>query len=376
MTDTTTVANLPLNRDRPPAGSPEALPPAALGDLERRQRETAPPWGGALADGVEVVSVAPRSGGVRSGRSAADVERDTAAWAAALSAAGVSAGDACVTLLPPDGEGLGDVVRSGLARTGAQVREQRGDLPRLAIAEQRQHPARVLVASRTLALALHSTVYAEFPLEPADLGFDLIVIAGETATAGEVRRLDEEFEASVAQIATGPLGQPIGVARGSATFAAVDGARVACWDGAAYVIGAPGDLVVTLAGVEAMPIVNLAVGLRGTVAADGSFSFSGEPSPGVGRIAHRLVVDEALGRVMRLVPGVADWRLEIARPGREDVVTLRIHASRDDFDPIARNARRELAERLGLDVEVVVEPADAAAPYGNGIAAGDADAAG
>jgi hypothetical protein len=371
MTSTTTVANLPLNRERPPASSLEAIAPAALGELERRQRETVPPWGGALDDGVEVVSVALRSGGVRCGRSAADVERDTAAWAAALRAAGVSAGDACVTLLPGDGEGLGDVVRSGLARTGAQIREQRGDLPRLAIAEQRQHPARVLIASRTLALALHSTIYAEFPLEPADLRFDLIVLAGETATAGEVRRLDEEFEASVAQIATGPLGQPIGVARGSATFAAVDGARVACWNGEAYVTGQPGDLVVTLADVEAMPIVNLAVGLRGTVADDGSFSFSGEPSRGVGRIAHRLVVEEALRRTMRLVPGVGDWQLEIARPGREDVATLRIHASRDDFDPIARNARRELAERLGLDVEVVVEPADAATPYEDGIAAGD-----
>jgi phenylacetate-CoA ligase len=366
---TTAAAQLPVNLERAGDDRPlDGVPPLPLGALESRQRDVAPPWGGTLTEGVPVVDVVLRAAGIRCARSADDVAADQAAWGAALTAAGVAAGDACLVLLPGDGEGSRDGVLAGLVRLGACAQPASGDLPRLAIAEQRQLRARVLIATRTLALALQSTVYAEFPLEPADLGLERIVLVGELAGAGEGRRIAEEFEADLSQVAVGPLGRPLGVSAAGDAFAPVDGSVVACWDGDAYVTGGEGELVVTTPGAEAMPIVNLSTGLGGSVDDGGAFRVTGRTVAGVGRMAHRLIAGDSVRRVMRLVPGVADWRLEIARPGREDVATLLVHASRDEHEPIARNAERELAERLGLAVEVRVSAPGDDAPYEDAIA--------
>jgi hypothetical protein len=349
----TLAATLAANRDRDGfASDPAATEPLALGTLEERQRSGEAAWGGAVRDAIEIVDVALRAANVRAVRTAEDVETEQMAWAEELRAAGLSTANRCTVLLPADGEGLGSDLVGAVRRLGAGTAVLPAEPLRRVIAEQRQVRAGVLLTTRTLLLALGTTVYSEFPLEPADLGYERIILVGELSDSREADRISEEFEADLGQVLSGPLGAPVGHHIGGGRYAPAADVELRAWDGTRY--DGEGELTLTRTSADAMPLINLSTGRVGKIAPDGSFTLSGTTAAGVVQLGHRLVTTEAIARVMQLVPGVGSWQLESARPGREDVATLRVSASRDEHGPIARNAGRELAERLGLSVEVAV----------------------
>ncbi|MEU4831896.1 hypothetical protein [Streptosporangium sp. NPDC023615] len=290
----------------------------------------------------------------------ADPDALTAAYAAALEAAGVGGRDRVVAALSGDGELAGAQwarAAAGVAAAGASV----GPRGRLRLHHALESlAATTLVITPTGAMDLLARLHLEFLLDPLDLGLRHVVLTGEIASRRTMSHLATEFGARVTEVHCSPFtAAPLGwrsseeepltlLVPGSVALAPPDKDELLA---PPYAEG-PVELVV--AGARPGEVVR-----TGQVARTTGGDAIPAPAHTVGD--HVLVrgVWVSLNRIQRAlgrIDGVSGWELGVSRPGTLDVAVLTVTFGRESLvgNPMWK-ARVQQALKALTPVTVAVE---------------------
>ncbi|MEV4381510.1 hypothetical protein [Streptosporangium sp. NPDC049644] len=314
--------------------------------------------GGRSASGLLLVSA--DAGSVTP---AGEVGELTAAYAAALRAAGVDGRDRVVAALSGDGELAGPQwarAAAEVAAAGASV----GPRGRLRLHHALESlGATTLVITPTGAMDLLARLHLEFLLDPLDLGLRHVVLTGEIASRRTMAHLATEFGARVTEVYCSPFtAVPLGwrssesapltlLVPGSVGLAPLEKDEL---QAPPYASG-PAELVV--AGARAGEAVR-----TGQVVRVSGGEAIPAPEHTVGD--HVLVrgVWVSLNRIQRAInkiDGVSGWELGVSRQGTLDAAVLTVTFKRESLvgNPMWRSRLQQSLKAL-TPVTIAVEISD------------------
>ena len=325
-------------------------------------RESLPDAG----DGLLLVANAGEAGlSLSVGEQAELVARSSAT----LAAAGLCSGDRAVLSLAGEGDLAGPLLAQAVVAQGASAAlvGPRGRMRLLATL--RTLRPNVWITTPSGALDLLARLYLEFNVDPMELDLEHILVVGEIATPGTVRRLGDEFESEVTELYCEPFfGCALAHARGEAWQLDHGDALALAGLGSDTLLDrdpsarAPGraELVVRPVWSQALAGAQLRTGQVVDAAGDPAGLFQHTVGEHL-LVRGRWLSLPLLRRALALIDGTAAWRLDVSRgEGTLDKLQITLGFDRDTLveNPMwAGRAREAIAATTPIAFELEAERA-------------------
>ncbi len=291
-----------------------------------------------------------------------------------LAAAGVAAGERAVLSLSGEGDLAGYLLAESLVRQGASAAlvGPRGRLRLLA--SMRELRPKIWVTTPSGALDFLARLYLEFNVDPMELEIEHIMVVGEIASPGTLRRLADEFESEVTGLYCEPFygcalahsaGEKWQVDHGDVLSLAALAADTPIERPANQREGEPAELVLRPSWSKALGAARLRTGQVVSEAGEPSGLF--QHTVGEHLLARgRWLSLPLLRRALSLIDGTVAWRLRVARgDGTLDKVSLTLGFDRDTLvenKMWAERAREAVSSTTPIAFELESERAAEGAP--------------